>query len=390
MKVLSVIRSMDPADGGPVEGITQRAVKMKEMGVTTEVLCADSPQSPWLKELPFTVHALGPAEGSYGKCPAMVEWLHRHRSEYDIVTAHGIWQYSVKATQMGLENGAVPFVVFIHGMLDPYFDSFPMKRLKKMAYWPVGVHPALRDAEFTLFTTEEERRLAHEAFKPWAAKERVIAYGTNGHVGDMDAQRELFLQHHPELRGKRILLFLSRIHSKKGCDILIQAFAHVFGRQDDWRLVIAGPDQTGWTKDLKALATQLHIADKIVWPGMLQGDLKWGAFAAAEAFVLPSHQENFGIVVAEALSCGKPVLISDKVNIWREVKKGEAGLVAQDNLDGTILMFNHWEAMPQFDKETMSRAARICYETHFSIEAGCQDFLKMANEAIARKQAKSK
>ena len=74
------------------------------------------------------------------------------------------------------------------------------------------------------------------------------------------------------------------------------------------KLVIAGPDQMGWQAELINIAKQLGVHDKILWAGMLQGDLKWGAFRAADAFILPSHQENFGIVVAEALSANLPVL----------------------------------------------------------------------------------
>lgn len=140
--------------------------------------------------------------------------------------------------------------------------------------------------------------------------------GTATPAGDSQAQRQIFLDHFPQLDNKRLLLFLSRIHVKKGCDLLIEAFAEV-ASDDSLHLVIAGPDQIGWQADLQKQAKQLGIEQKITWTGMLSGDLKWGAFHATEAFLLPSHQENFGFVVAEALACEVPVLISNKVNIWQ-------------------------------------------------------------------------
>src|SRR5262249_60464072 len=102
--------------------------------------------------------------------------------------------------------------------------------------------------------------------------------------------------------------------------MMIEPLAGVAAEEPRLHLLMAGPDQTGWVRQLKTRAEALDVADRITWPGMLQGDAKWGAFYCSEAFMLPSHQENFGISVAEAIGCGLPVLISDKVNIWREVQ----------------------------------------------------------------------
>ena len=106
---------------------------------------------------------------------------------------------------------------------------------------------------------------------------------------------------HPELRGRRILVYLGRIHQKKGCDLLIRAFARVATVDPSLHLVMAGPDQTGWVAQLKDLAARLGVMSRVSWLGMVTGDDKWSALYAAEALVLPSHQESFGIVVAEAL-----------------------------------------------------------------------------------------
>jgi glycosyltransferase involved in cell wall biosynthesis len=189
-------------------------------------------------------------------------------------------------------------------MLDPWFKrTYPFKHLKKWAYWPWANYRVLRDAKAVLFTTEQERQLARQSFWLYQADEVVVGYGTSAPPGAAEKQRELFLSSFPHLRGQLILLFLSRIHPKKGVDLLIEAFAASAPRDWGLQLVIAGPDQVGWQSKLQHRAVELGIADLITWPGMLTGDLKWGAFRAAHLFCLPSHQENFGIVVAEALAC---------------------------------------------------------------------------------------
>jgi glycosyltransferase involved in cell wall biosynthesis len=238
---------------------------------------------------------------------------------HDLVIIEGIWQYHAFATWRALRVTGIPYFVYPHGMLDPWFKrTYPLKHLKKWAYWPWADYRVLRDAQAVLFTTEQERLLARQSFWLYQANEVVVGYGTSAPPGDAEQQRELFLSRFPQLRGQRILLFLSRIHPKKGVDLLLEAFAAVASSDPRLQLVIAGPDQVGWQAQLQQRAAALGIADRITWPGMLSGDLKWGAFRAAELFCLPSHQENFGIVVAEALACGLPVTIAEPVNIASE------------------------------------------------------------------------
>ena len=132
-------------------------------------------------------------------------------------------------------------------------------------------------------------------------------------------QREQFLQRCPQLRGKRLLLILGRIHPKKGVDLLIEAFAAVARQEPTLQLVLAGPDQLGWQDALQQRAAALGICDRLTWLGMLSGELMWSAFRCAELFYLPSYQENFGIVLAEGLACGLLVAIAEPVNISAEV-----------------------------------------------------------------------
>lgn len=125
---------------------------------------------------------------------------------------------------------------------------------------------------------------------------------------------------------------------------------------------MAGPDQTGWPAALRDQAAKLGIADRISWPGMLQDDDKWGTFYASEVFCLPSHQENFGIIVAEALACGMPVLISNKVNIWWEIAANGAGFVADDTKKGTVANLERWLALSPPEFLMMKDQAITCFE----------------------------
>jgi len=169
-------------------------------------------------------------------------------------------------------------------------------------------------------------------------------------------------------------LFLGRLHPKKGLDDLLHAFSSLTENEGGqaWVLVIAGSASgTGvgetYEHELRALASNLCALGVVVFTGMLQGDAKWGAMLSSSAFILPSHQENFGIAVAEALACGRPVLISDKVNIWREIINNGAGIVEADTEAGTLALLRRWMEMPDQDKDTMGKKARDCFEERFEI-----------------------
>jgi glycosyltransferase involved in cell wall biosynthesis len=161
------------------------------------------------------------------------------------------------------------------------------------------------------------------------------------------------------------------LHEKKGCDLLVRSFVKVYKDDPDTLLVLAGPDQQGLVSNLTAEAHEAGMKDRLVYLGMLTGEDKWGALAAAEAFALPSHQENFGIAVAEALACGTPVLISDQVNIWREIHAAQGGLVERDDQDGTDRLLSKWRALSAGEKSAFRVRARACFESQFDVrEAG--------------------
>lgn len=373
MRVLRIITSTDPKAGGPIEGLCQSAHALESLGCKTEVACLDSPDVPWLKNFAFPVHALGPGKSAYQYSSRFVPWLRRQASEYDAIILHGLWQYIGYGTWLGVHRRNTPYFVFTHGMLDPWFKrTYPLKHIKKRLYWRWGEYRVLRDARAVLFTCEEERLLARESFRPYRCNEVVVNYGTAAPQGDPVQQRSAFLDQYPELSGKRILIYLSRIHPKKGCDLLLEAFSHSAERDPALHLVMAGPDQVGWQQELQKQATHLGISKRVTWTGMLSGDLKWGAYHAAEVFVLPSHQENFGIVVAESLACGKPVLISNKVNIWREIEQAGAGFVANDDLKGTISLIERWLAAPEKQRFIMGQKAIQCFNDRFEVHRAAQ------------------
>jgi glycosyltransferase involved in cell wall biosynthesis len=368
MKILHIISSVNPAGGGPIEGVKQLGSTLINQGHRVEVASLDSPDAAYTRQFPLPVYALGPATLGYAFSPRLIPWLRSNRNRYDAIIVNGIWQFHSFAAWRALRNASTPYVLFTHGMLDPWFKKqYPLKHVKKWMYWPWAEYRVLRDAQAVLFTCEEERVLARQSFWLYRCNEIVVNYGTALSTGDPQIEVDEFFGRYPALRGKTLALFMGRVHPKKGCDLLIEAFAKVLATHSEWHLVIAGPDQVGWQKKLQQRSEQLGLASRITWTGMTSGSMKWGALRAAEVFVLPSHQENFGIVVAEALASGTPTLISHKVNIWREVQADGAGLVAEDTLPGACELFRSYLDLPDDKKLAMRKLARQCFEQRFEI-----------------------
>jgi glycosyltransferase involved in cell wall biosynthesis len=382
MKILHLLSTADPRAGGPTEGVLQSGLSMQAMGHEVEVVSLDAPDARYVAEFGLPLHALGPSRGFYGLCPALVPWLTRHAARFDAVIVNGLWQYHSFGAWKALRGGGVPYYVFPHGMLDPWFKrTYPLKHLKKCLYWPWAEYRVLRDARRVLFTCEEERLLARKSFRLYRANEQVVAFGTRPPPDDSSALRAAFLAKFPQLANRRTILYLGRIHEKKGCDLLLKAFARVRDIDANAQLVMAGPDDGEYAVQMRALARELDLESRVTWTGMLTGELKWGAFRTSDAFALPSHQENFGIAVAEALGSGLPVLISDKVNIWREVKADGAGIVTTDTVGGTVEALSMWLTMDDAARRTMRQQALDTFTQRFHVDAMSKDLLRVLRES---------
>ena len=383
IRLLHVIQTVNPESGGPVEALLRISEVLTGSGHHVEVVSLDSPEEMAYESMPLAATGVGPGALRYTYTPRLTPWLKNNVHHFDVVILHGLWDYSAFGAWRALRKSGVPYFVFAHGMMDPWFRrKYPLKHIAKQVYWLLAIGRVLRDARAVLFTCEEERVRSRNSFWGYAYKEETVAFGTADAKGDAHAEKAAFESAVPELNGKPFLLYMGRIHPKKGCDLVIQAFAETAARTSALHLVMAGPDQIGWAHELKQLAKKLKVCDRIHWTGMLRGDMKWGALRSAEALILPSHQENFGIVVAEAMACSTPVLVSDKVNIWREIQSASAGIAEPDDLAGTRRLIVQFCSLSQERREQMGHAARSTFLRYFDIEAATRDLLRVIGPAL--------
>ncbi len=382
-----------------------------EVGDTIEVVCGDSPGEAFLTSIACPVHALGPSLlGNFAFSPRLWRWLRVNAHRFDGIVMNGIWTFPDLAVRSAARRAHVPYGVFPHGALDPWFNrTYPLKHLKKILYWPLQ-YAVLRDARAVFFTGETERDLAKTSFRPNSWNSVVVPFGindpeeprkehetsgTNGaepikpRRATPAEQIEAFYKMLPGLRARSYLLFLGRLHEKKGCDLLIRAFAGTAAAAPEVDLVIAGPDHEGLKSKLQRLAEKHGIASRVHWPGMIAGDIKWGALRASDAFVLPSHQENFGVAVIESLAVGRPVLISNQVNIWPDIKADAVGLVEEDTLEGTDRVLQRWFNLPRQEREAMAVRARASFVRRYTMNRTAVAINRLFSPRELRSQTES-
>lgn len=335
MEVLHLIHSLDPQTGGVCSAVELVNRALNDAGIDSRI--SDDPQA-------------------------------KPKNNREWIIAHGLWQWPGRRARK-LGN---PYLVFPHGMLDPWFKkTYPIKHLKKQFYWWARQGAILRGARAVCFTTEEERLLARNTFFPYHANEVVTGLGVGDPPVHNAEQTEQFYQKFPRLKDRRLLLYLGRFHPKKGVDELIRAWKNRKQKGDEV-LVLAGPleEKNQWHKTLKYLAGE---DSSIFWTDMLEGEEKWAALRLADAMILPSHQENYGMVVAEACSVGLPVYLTDKVNLWREVVEADAGVVEKDTPQGIQGLVDNWIVS---EKINLGEAARRCFEKSLHIGRTAERLIK--------------
>ena len=336
MRVLQVVPGISPKWGAP-GNVTTFVRYLEKYGVDATLLTTtvdpdgrlDVPlHEPVVIDgatcLFHDVLALG---GRWGLSPSLARTLGRLAGGCDLVHIHWLYNFSSIAAAHAARRAGVPFVVQPRGSLDPHL--FRKNRLLKRLYLATVGRPLLADAAAVIFTAEQERVLAAvRSGRP----EWVVPVGLDAPRFDNLPPPGTFRAAFPAITGP-YLFFLGRLSAQKGLDLLLPAFARLLRARPDLWLVLAGPDYRGYAAEVRAMARESGVEHRVVLPGLLRHEAKLAAFVDAELFVLPSHAENFGVVITEALACGLPVLISDQVNIHRELAAAGMATVVQCTVD---------------------------------------------------------
>lgn len=381
-KVLHVIPYMAEASGGPPVVVQKLTEGAENAGWTSKIVTSPDysedrgrllAQEPRITVLPSQL------KGLLGKWSARLD---AEIARADILHCHTLWSPLVTRAAALARSAEKPYVMSPHGMLDPY--SFGQKRLKKRAYLEVFERRALVGASRVLFTTGRERDLAVQTFGeiPNAA---VATLGADCLPQEKAVLREQFFAEHPDLRGKKLLLFLGRIHPKKRPELLANLIKAIQPEFPNAMMLFAGTGEPQHVAQVAKLIEALNIGDKVRFLGHVRGNTKASLLAAADLFLLPSRQENFAIAVAEALHAGTPVILTRKVNIWQEIEQAEAGIaLSEDDLEEKLVEAVLSVLIDPNRKRNMAINACKLAQNMFTWDAACSQTFAIYEDVLAQ------
>jgi len=339
MKILHVIGYFSPKYGGPPKACLEMACAQAELGKEVFIFTTNMDSHGTLDvPLDNPVYVKGailryfPIQYPkfWGTSFPMARALREIIQKVEIVHIHVPYLFHAAMAAMYCCEFGVPYVFQPHGAFDPYI--YNRHRYRKWIVEKLYQNKINRRASCILYNTEEEKRLAEQY--TFGTPGVVVPIGLNYEDYDDKKYTEILSKRFPELKGKKIILFLGRINYKKGLNILVKAFSFIAKKYNDVHLLIAGPDDDGYGEKVVRWLKEEGVIANATLAGMLQGEEKLEAFYKSKVFVLPSYSENFGISVLEAMACGLPVAISNKVNIWDDVLKANAGLVSACDVEG--------------------------------------------------------
>lgn len=337
MKILHVQETLSPHYGGPASVLRQLTGAQAEAGhdVVIATTTADHPRGTYHSpgwdtlepnDVPVFFGAVDNAALRVSR--ALATYLRRTIADFDLVHVHGLYRFpSTYAASLARRRG-VPYVIRPHGSLDPYLyqrSTTGKLRLKRL-YERVFDLPNLHAAGAIHYTAEDERERA--AFLKLRAPSFIVPNGLDWRTYQTLPARGR-LREQWGLRDDPVVLFLGRLHFKKGLDLLVPAFDEVRKRIPGAQLVIAGPDNEQYGQQVRGWVGERGLDAVVHFVGPLHGPDVVAAYVDADVFALPSYTENFGMTVVEAMACAVPVVISDQVNIHGEISSAQAGLVTR-------------------------------------------------------------
>lgn len=317
--VVHVISSVDPRAGGTTTQLVSLVRAQVELGMTVSVISTytvdfDPGAAEEIQNCGAYLELVGPSTAVLAWHPKLSRVLRDVIATANIVHIHGIWEEIQHRAAVIARELDIPYLFSTHGLLDPY--SLQQSKLQKQLYMAVRMKKNLNEASALHYADEGERQAA--AGMGLNAPAIVQPYALDLSPFERLPIEGVFRRAFPHLGNDPYVLFLSRLHPRKGLDLLIPAFAAA--QTNNAKLVIAGPaSEEGYEPQIRKLVEQYKLTDRVVFTGMLEGKVRAAAYAEAEVLVLPSHQENFGIVVVEALACGTPVIVSDHVNLHKQI-----------------------------------------------------------------------
>jgi glycosyltransferase involved in cell wall biosynthesis len=325
LRVCQVVASINRDVGGPAVSVPRLAEVLAGSGLESAVATLDYPehglQTPMRNVQLFSQRASWLTRRTRGFAPSFRKRLVAHvAGRVDLIHDHGLWMFPNWYARQAAARHQIPLVISPRGMVAEW--SLKRGRFKKSLIWRLFEKNNFAAANMFHATSEAEL----ESLRALGVRQpvAVIPNGIDVPEAVNIPVREILEERFPALKNRRWLLFMSRLHPKKGVFELLAAWRGLEKKIPDWHLILAGPDSEGHGDKLRQAVLADGLSRRVTFTGVLSGDDKTCALGNAGLFVLPTHSENFGLVIGEALACGTPV-ITTQAAPWRDLETHHCG-----------------------------------------------------------------
>ncbi len=376
-KILRIVHSLDTVYGGPQNAINDHSIFLNNNGFNVEILTNGKKNKKNSLSNNFKVHYMGNhLLGNYGFNYRLFLWLYKNKKNYDYFIIHGLWSFYTLAARILIPN---KYFVFSHGQLDPFFSTEFFKKLKKKIYWFFIEKRNLLNSKSLLLTTKSEKNIIENTYvNTKGISKTVIKYGLCNNKVNKNEIKKRFLKKNPTFKNKKYFLFLGRFHKKKGCEILLKSFKNLNKKGSDYILLMAGSKSVE-QKKLIYLSNKLGISNKVFWLNFLDGETKLGAILNSKAMVLCSYGENFGVSLVESLRLSKPVITTDKVNIYKSIIKYGAGFISKNNILSFSKNLIKFSNLSNKQLNQLSKNSFKCFDENFNLSVRDKSLKKIFN-----------
>jgi glycosyltransferase involved in cell wall biosynthesis len=380
MKILIVIPAIGTVYGGPSKSVLALAEQLCRLSCHVDIVTTHAngasplnvPLQTWITGQSYRIQYFPYLDiGDYKLSIYLTHWLFQHIPDYDVIHTNAIFSYPVLPAYLACQLHRIPYVVTPHGMLEPWALSY--KAQKKLFYYKLLEKPALQKAAaIQVLATPEAKNIRSLGITTPLA---LVPNGIDRQPFLPLADPELFYQKFPDVRQKTLILFLGRIDPKKGLDLLASAFAKVHAQFPNTHLIVAGPDNIGFLPSVQAYFTQAGCLNAVTFTGMLTGDTKYAALAAASIYVAPSYSEGFSMSVLEGMAAGLACVITAECN-FPEAANAQAAYVVRANADDITKALVNCLSNP-LEAKAMGNRARQFVFAHYTWEQIAQQMVKV-------------
>jgi glycosyltransferase involved in cell wall biosynthesis len=344
MKLTHVIPAIADEASGPSYSVTRLCQSLIDSGESVTLASLEWAHMA-AKPAYLKTFQLGMGPRRLGRSPEMKRWLVDSctRGDVDLLHMHSMWMMPNVYPGQAAMSCSVPLVVSPRGTLSNW--ALRNGSFTKSIFWPFIQKPALQAMTCVHATADSE----YEEIRRMGFRQPVAVIPNGVDIPKLPLD--------PAKSTTRTLLFLGRIHAKKGLDMLLPAWRAVQDRFPEWCLRIVGPDNDGHLQAMKRMAIELSV-ERVEFSGALLGAEKWSAFAKAEVFVLPTYSENFGMAVAEALAAGKPAIVT-KGAPWQGLITEGAGWWIDIGIDPLVACLEEVLSQSPIELATMGGRGRL-------------------------------